>query len=177
MHFVLGAFIAGVLVGQSPILTQHIDAQLRGLIVALFMPVFFATAGLSTDLRALARPDLLVLTVVLIALASIGKFSGAFLGGRLGGLSYAESFAVGCGMNARGSTEVMVASIGLSMGALSQRLYTAIVAMAVVTTMAMPPMLRWALRRLPMSSRGAGAHRTRGVRSPGVPEASRAAAG
>ena len=49
-------------------------------------------------------------------------------------------------MNARGSTEVIVASIGLSMGALSQNLFTMIVAMAVVTTMAMPPMLRWALR-------------------------------
>jgi nucleotide-binding universal stress UspA family protein len=53
-------------------------------------------------------------------------------------------------MNARGSTEVVVASIGLSMGALSQNLFTMIVAMAVVTTMAMPPMLRWALSRLPM---------------------------
>ena len=54
-------------------------------------------------------------------------------------------------MNARGSTEVIVASIGLSMGALSQNLYTMIVTMAVVTTMAMPPMLRVALRSLPMS--------------------------
>jgi Kef-type K+ transport system membrane component KefB/nucleotide-binding universal stress UspA family protein len=152
VHLVLGAFIAGVLIGQSPILTKHIDSQLRGLIVALFMPVFFALAGLSTDMRALAHPDLLLLTGGLILLASIGKFSGAFLGGRIGGLSYAESFAVGCGMNARGSTEVIVASIGLSMGALSQRLFTAIVAMAVVTTMAMPPMLRWALKRLPMGS-------------------------
>ncbi len=150
VHLVLGAFIAGVLIGQSPILTKHIDSQLRGLIVALFMPVFFALAGLTTDMRALARPDLLLLTGGLILLASIGKFSGAFLGGRIGGLSYPESFAVGCGMNARGSTEVIVASIGLSMGALTQRLFTAIVAMAVVTTMAMPPMLRWALRRLPM---------------------------
>ena len=49
-------------------------------------------------------------------------------------------------MNARGSTEVIVASIGLSMGALSQNLYTMIVTMAVITTMAMPPMLRGALR-------------------------------
>jgi len=151
VHLVLGAFIAGVLIGQSPILTKHIDSQLRGLIVALFMPVFFALAGLTTDMRALAKPDLLLLTGGLILLASIGKFSGAFLGGRIGGLSYAESFAVGCGMNARGSTEVIVASIGLSMGALTQRLFTAIVAMAVVTTMAMPPMLRWALKRLPMA--------------------------
>src|SRR5215470_12098975 len=150
VHFVLGAFVAGVLVGQSPILTKHIDSQLRGLIVALFMPVFFATAGLSTDVRALAHPDLLLLTAVLIAMASLGKFSGAFLGGRLGGLSYAESLAVGCGMNARGSTEVIVASIGLSMAVLDQRLFTAIVAMAIVTTTAMPPTLRWALRRLPV---------------------------
>ena len=49
VHTVLGAFIAGVLVGQSPILTKHIDEQLRGLIVALFMPVFFGLAGLHTD--------------------------------------------------------------------------------------------------------------------------------
>jgi Kef-type K+ transport system membrane component KefB len=147
VHLVLGAFIAGVLIGQSPILTKRIHSQLRGLIVALFMPVFFALAGLSTDMRALAKPDLLLLTGGLILLASIGKFSGAFIGGRIGGLSYAESFAVGCGMNARGSTEVIVASIGLSMGALTQRLFTAIVAMAVVTTMAMPPMLRWAFKR------------------------------
>ena len=52
-------------------------------------------------------------------------------------------------MNARGSTEVIVATIGLSIGVLSQNLFTMIVAMAVVTTMAMPPMLRWALARVP----------------------------
>jgi nucleotide-binding universal stress UspA family protein len=53
-------------------------------------------------------------------------------------------------MNARGSTEVIVATIGLTMGVLSQNLFTMIVAMAVITTLAMPPSLRWALRRLPM---------------------------
>ena len=53
-------------------------------------------------------------------------------------------------MNARGSTEVIVATVGLSMGALSQNLFTMIVTMAVITTMAMPPTLRWALSRLPM---------------------------
>ena len=53
-------------------------------------------------------------------------------------------------MNARGSTEVIVASIGLSMGVLSQDLFTMIVAMALITTLAMPPTLRWALQRLPI---------------------------
>jgi nucleotide-binding universal stress UspA family protein len=53
-------------------------------------------------------------------------------------------------MNARGSTEVIVATLGLSAGLLSQNLFTLIVTMAVVTTTAMPSMLRWALKRLPM---------------------------
>lgn len=151
VHLVLGAFVAGILIGQSPILTRHIGEQLRGLILALFMPVFFGLAGLTTNVAALARTDMLLLTIGLILLASIGKFTGAFLGGRFGGLSYAESFAVGCGMNARGSTEVIVASIGLSIGALNQSLFTAIVAMAIVTTMSMPPLLKWALHFIPLS--------------------------
>ena len=150
VHTVLGAFVAGILVGQSPILTRHIDEQLRGLIVALFMPVFFGIAGLSANLRALTSSDLMLLTIGLIIIASIGKFSGAVLGGRIGGLSVSESLAVGCGMNARGSTEVIIASFGLSMGALSQNLFTSIVTMAIVTTMVMPPMLRWAFARLPL---------------------------
>jgi Kef-type K+ transport system membrane component KefB/nucleotide-binding universal stress UspA family protein len=150
VNTVLGAFVAGILIGESPILTRHIDEQLRGLIVALFMPVFFGLAGLRADLTVLRHGDLALLTLALILIASIGKFLGAFLGGKLGGLNRAESLALGCGMNARGSTEVIVASIGLSMSALNQSLFTLIVTMAVVTTLAMPPMLRWALKRLPM---------------------------
>jgi Kef-type K+ transport system membrane component KefB/nucleotide-binding universal stress UspA family protein len=150
VHTVLGAFVAGILVGQSPILTRHIEEQLRGLIVALFMPVFFGMAGLSANLHALTSMNMLLLTIGLIVIASIGKFSGAVLGGRIGGLTLAESLAVGSGMNARGSTEVIIASFGLAMGALSQNLFTAIVTMAVVTTMVMPPMLRWSVARLPI---------------------------
>lgn len=152
VHTVLGAFVAGILIGQSPILTRHIEEQLRGLIVALFMPVFFGLAGLSTNLTVLANVDLLLLTIGLIAIASLGKFGGAFLGARLGGMSSREALALGCGMNARGSTEVIVASIGLSMGVLNQDLFTSIVAMAVVTTMSMPPLLRWTLARVPITS-------------------------
>lgn len=150
VHTVLGAFVAGILVGQSPILTRQIDDQLRGMIVAFFMPVFFGMAGLSANLTILADPRIAWLTLGLIFVASVGKFAGAFAGGWLGGLSNRESLAIACGINARGSTEVIVATIGLSMGALTHDMFTMIVAMAVVTTMAMPPMLRWALRRLPL---------------------------
>jgi Kef-type K+ transport system membrane component KefB/nucleotide-binding universal stress UspA family protein len=150
VHDVLGAFVAGILVGQSPILTRQIDQQLRGVITALFMPIFFGLAGITADLTILANPEILMLTAGIVAIATIGKFSGAFAGGRFGGLKFPESLAIACGMNARGSTEVIVATIGLSMGVLSQDLFTMIVTMAVLTTLAMPPTLRWALGRLPM---------------------------
>jgi len=150
VNTVLGAFVAGILIGESPILTRHIDEELRGLIVALFMPVFFGLSGLNADLTILRSPNLALLAVGLIVIASIGKFLGAFIGGTIGGLSRAESLALGCGMNARGSTEVIVATLGLSTGLLSQNLFTLIVTMAIVTTTAMPSMLRWALKRLPL---------------------------
>jgi K+:H+ antiporter len=150
VHTVLGAFVAGVLIGESPILTKYIDAQLRGLILAFFMPVFFGVAGLNTDLTILSQPNLLLMTLGLIVIASLAKFAGAFMGAAIGGLTRREALAVGCGMNARGSTEIIVATIGLSFGAFSQDIYTMIVAMALTTTMAMPPMLRWALSRVPI---------------------------
>ncbi len=153
VHTVLGAFVAGVLVGQSPILTRQIDERLRGLITSLFMPVFFGLAGLSADLTVLKDPYLLVLTGGLILIASVGKFGGALIGGTIGGLSGRESLALASGMNARGSTEVVIATIGLSMGVLSQDMFSMIVTMAVVTTMAMPPMLRAALARLPFDEK------------------------
>jgi Kef-type K+ transport system membrane component KefB/nucleotide-binding universal stress UspA family protein len=150
VHTVLGAFVAGILVGESPILTRQIDTQLRGITTALFMPVFFGLTGLKTDLGVLMEPDAFLLTIGLIIVASIGKFGGAFVGARLTGLTKAEAIALGSGMNARGSTEVIIATIGLSAGVLNEQLFSAIVAMALVTTMAMPATLRWALRRLPL---------------------------
>jgi len=150
VHTVLGAFVAGLLVGESPIRTRHIDEQLRGLITAFFAPVFFGIAGLTADLTILADPKVALLTAGLVVVASIGKFGGAFLGAELGGLTRREGFALACGMNARGSTEVIIATVGLSMGALTQDLFTMIVTMAMLTTIAMPPTLRWALGRIPM---------------------------
>lgn len=151
VHTVLGAFVAGILVGESPILTRQIEERLRGLISSFFMPVFFGLAGLSADLSVLRDPNLLMLTGLLVVIASVGKFGGAFVGGTLGGLNTRESLALASGMNARGSTEVIIATIGLSIGVLSQNLFTMIVTMAIVTTMAMPPMLRAALAQLPMN--------------------------
>lgn len=155
VNTVLGAFVAGMLIGRSPILTRHIEGQLRGLTVALFMPVFFGLAGITVDLSILKQPALIGWLVAFIVAASVGKFSGGYIGGRLGMLSNRESLALGYGMNARGSTEVILASLGLAAGALNTTLFTLIVAMALFTTLAMPPMLRRALARVPITAQEA----------------------
>jgi Sodium/hydrogen exchanger family len=116
----------------------------------LFMPVFFGMAGLAIDLKVLSNPHLLGLAFLLIGIASIGKLGGCYLGSRIARLNHAEALAVGFAMNARGSTEVILATIGLTIGVLNQQLFTVIVLMAVVTTVCMPPLLRWALARVPM---------------------------
>lgn len=151
VHTMLGAFVAGVLTGESPILTRRIARQIRALIIGLFAPVFFGVAGLTANLTLLQDKSLLMLTGALIAVAVVGKVTGAFVGGRLARLSARESLALAAGMNARGSTEVIVATIGLSMGVLTEAFFTSILVMALVTTMTMPSMLRWLLSRVPPS--------------------------
>lgn len=151
VHTVLGAFLAGMLVGDSPILTGRIGEELRGLIVALFTPVVFGLAGLEMDLKSLAHPSTLAWLGAFIACATLGKFGGALAGGALAGLPLREALAIGCGMNARGSTEVVVATLGLSLGVITPSVFTLIVATAVLTTLAMPPTLRFALARVPLN--------------------------
>jgi Kef-type K+ transport system membrane component KefB len=107
------------------------------------MPVFFGVAGLAIDLKVLGDPHLLGLALLLIGIASIGKLGGCYLGGRAARLNHQEALAVGFAMNARGSTEVILATIGLTIGVLNQPLFTVIVLMAVVTTVCMRDARLW----------------------------------
>src|SRR6266536_3076857 len=142
-------------VGQIIVASAIIDDSIGWIIIAI---TFGLAEHGAIDLGTLARSVLgtalfltLSLTVGRRIVSSLIRWTNDnFVGGRLGGLTFRESLALGCGMNARGQTEVIIATIGLSLGMLSHSLFTLIVAMAVVTTTAMPPTLRWALGRLPL---------------------------
>jgi K+:H+ antiporter len=149
VHTSLGAFVAGILVGQSPLLSRRLEEQLRGPIVALFAPVFFTLAGRQIDLRILGDTRLLALAAAFVGVACAGKLLGGFIGGRAGGLRTREAAALAVGMNARGSTEVVVATIGLGIGLLSQPIFTLIIIVALTTTLATPPILKTLLSRIP----------------------------
>jgi Kef-type K+ transport system membrane component KefB len=124
---------------------------LRTVVLSVLAPLFLATAGLRMDLTALTDPVVLLAAVALLLVAVVGKFAGAYLGARSGGLSHWEGVALGAGMNARGVVEVVVATTGLRLGLLSIATYTVVVLIAVVTSVMSPPILRRAMSRVELT--------------------------
>lgn len=146
LEAVFGAFIAGIVLGRSRFHDNEVFAHLDGLTRSFFAPVFFATAGLRVDLGLLAEPQVLRWGLAVVAVASASKAIGAHLGARLSGLSIREGLALGAGLNARGAVEIVVATVGLSLGVLNAQSYALVVLMAIVTSMMAPPLLRLVLR-------------------------------
>ncbi|MBU3863217.1 cation:proton antiporter [Streptomyces sp. 4503] len=148
LEAVFGAFVCGTLIGSSKEFTAARTAALRTVVLAALAPLFFATAGLRVDLRALSRPEVLGAALLVLVIAVLGKFAGAYLGAWLSRLSKWEALALGAGMNARGVIEVIVAMVGLRLGIMDAATYTIVVLIAVVTSVMAPPLLRLAMRRV-----------------------------
>ncbi len=146
VHLVLGAFVMGILISRSPHLLKEATGSIRRIGFAFFIPFFFAYTGIKVDLTTITGAAIPV-AVGAVAVACVGKLVGAGLGARIGGLSKWESLAVGAGRNARGAMELVIAAIGLSIGALTLPMYSIIVLVAAVTTLMAAPMLRYCVRR------------------------------
>ena len=112
-------------------------------------PLFFASIGLRVDLGALVEVPLFVL--LLIAVAVLGKVAGAGLPALLSGMERREALAVGVGLSARGAVELVIVDIALRAGMFSvpgvtsvvlENLFSAVVVMAIVTTLVTPIVLK-----------------------------------
>jgi len=146
---VLGAFIAGIVLGRSPYQVKEVRRTIELMSAAVFAPIFFATAGIYVDLGALASGSGIFWAVVVIVAATVAKLVGSYVGARAGGMSHGDGLALGYGLNARGAMEIVLATIAFSIGVFSQDAYTIIVLMAMVTSLMAPPLLRRALRDIP----------------------------
>jgi Kef-type K+ transport system membrane component KefB len=146
---VLGAFAIGILFGRSSHLPTDTIHKIEAMALAVFAPIFFAVAGLKVDITAIFTPQLLSLTLVVIAVATVGKVVGAYLGARLlSGQDHWSALAYGSGLNARGALEIIIATIGLSLGILTQEMFSIIVVMAIATSLMAPFALRYTTRRI-----------------------------
>jgi Kef-type K+ transport system membrane component KefB len=139
---IFGAFIMGLVMPRHAGLTEDVTGRVEDFTVILLLPLFFAFTGLKTNIGLLDRPELWVMTLVLLAVAMVGKLFGAALAARVTGFGTRESAVIGTLMNTRGLTELIVLNLALELGVISDALFAMLVIMALVTTLMAGPLLR-----------------------------------
>ena len=143
VHAIFGAFIAGVILPRNVALVSHIRSLDR-VNNLLFLPLFFVSSGLKTQIGLLLSPALLLVCLLIILVACAGKIAAATCSARLMGDGWRDALSLGVLMNTRGLIELIVLNIGLQLGILSSTLFAMLTVMAVVTTMMAAPLL-WLL--------------------------------
>lgn len=146
MATISGAFLAGMLLTRTKQL-ELIDEKTKPL-VEILTPIFFVVVGASVDLRALnpfnsENRDALVLSVILIPIAIVGKFVSGFSVWK----KEISKAVVGVGMIPRGEVALVCAQVGLSASILTQRTFSALVVTIIVTALVTPPILRLVIKK------------------------------
>ena len=142
IHALFGAFLLGAIVPHDSQLARDIREKCEDLVVVLFLPVFFAFTGMRTQVGLLREPVDWLVCLLIVLVASFGKFGGTFVAARLTGSDSREAASLGILMNTRGLMELVVLNVGLDLGVLSPALFAMFVLMAVVTTLATTPILQ-----------------------------------
>jgi Kef-type K+ transport system membrane component KefB len=138
IYAVFGAFMMGLAMPRGKF-ADELHAKVRPLTVALILPVFFVYSGLNTKIGLVNTPELVLITVAVLACAILGKGGACYLAARWHGEPHREAMAIGTLMNARGLMELIILNIGLSAGIIQPTLFTIMVLMAIVTTLMATP--------------------------------------
>lgn len=141
---IFGAFLMGVAVGDSKHFNHHIQNIFQQFIVNIIAPLFFASVGLRVNF--VTNFDLSVVLIIL-GIACVAKIVGAGLGSRMGGLNKNESLAIGFGMNARGSQEIVLGMIALQAGIINEKIFVGLVVMTMVTILFAGPLMKYYLEK------------------------------
>lgn len=142
-HAAMSAFLAGVALSPGFDERDQDRQTVTRFVTGLFAgPVYFVSVGLRADF---VKGFDWLLVLVLLAAACVGKIGGAWLGARLGGIKNNEALAIGFGMNARGVMEIVLASVALESGLIGERVFVALVIMALVTSILSGPLMKRAL--------------------------------
>jgi Kef-type K+ transport system membrane component KefB len=143
IHALFGAFLIGAIMPKHEPFVHALTQKLNDAAVVLLLPIFFAFTGLRTSIGLLYGGQMWLFSLLIIAVAILGKFGGSALAARFSGLSWRTSGALGILMNTRGLMELVLLNIGLDIGVISQTTFTMLVLMALVTTFMTAPILEW----------------------------------
>lgn len=141
LHALFGAFIAGVVMPSNVKFRKIMTEKVEDVSLALFLPLFFVSTGLRTEIGLLNRPELWWLCLIFIVVAIAGKFGGAMFSAKFVGESWKDSLYIGALMNTRGLMELVVLTIGYEMGILTPSIFVILVLMTLVTTFMTTPLV------------------------------------
>jgi Na+:H+ antiporter len=145
---IVGAFSVGMAVASTKII-KRVEEYVHKLEI-IFAPLFFAIIGAQVDLRGV-NINVLILSGVIVAVAIGTKFVGCGIPSLIFLKDKSKSMRVGIGMISRGEVGLIVAGVGVTSGALSADIYTAVIIMVAVTTVVSPVWLRKSYRKQIMS--------------------------
>ncbi|MDG4830053.1 cation:proton antiporter [Solwaraspora sp. WMMD1047] len=146
LYAVFGAFSVGAIMPHTE-RTDRMIATIVPICQVAFLPLFFTYSGLHTEFGLLGQPSVLVFAVGCVALAIVGKFGACWAAARLRGEPAAVALRVGALMNARGLMQLIAINVGMAAGIVNSTLFTALVLVALVTTLMTTPVLSWINRR------------------------------
>jgi len=135
LHMIIGAFLAGLFMHEEVIdqkVFQKIEDRVYGLSYGFFGPIFFASLAFHLEPSAFKAAPYFVTAIIVVAI--LGKVIGSGIVTRLLKLKNLESLIIGLSMNNRGAVELVIATVGLQMKIIDQKVFSILVAMAFVTT-------------------------------------------
>lgn len=144
LHAVFGAFLVGVAIGDSAHLREQTRQTIHEFVSFIFAPLYFASIGLNVDF---VRSFDAALVGWVLLIACLGKILGCGWAARWAGMPPREAWSVGFAMNGRGAMEIILGTLALQHGLIGERLFVALVVMAVATSLLSGPIMRRILRR------------------------------
>ena len=141
LHALFGAFVAGVVMPDNIKFRKIMTEKVEDVSLALFLPLFFVSTGLRTEIGLLNSPELWYMCGIFILVAIIGKFGGSLVAARFVGETWKDSLYIGALMNTRGLMELVVLTIGYDMKILTPPIFVMLVLMTLVTTFMTTPLI------------------------------------
>ena len=143
---IIGGFVIGVALHDDRQFVEEWKRRISPIVWVFFLPIFFAYTGLRTDIGAIQGWPGLVTLLLVLAVAFLSKFGGAYVIGRLVGEGHRSALTIGVCMNTRGLMELIVLNIGKDLGLLPTDVFSMLVIMALVSTFIATPLIRWLMK-------------------------------
>ncbi len=136
---IIGAFLAGMALADGAHNQPDVIKQTNG-IMEFLAPLFLVNIGMALDVSIFQDFSLVSFALVVTIVAMLTKIIGCGLGGL--DMGWRRASQIGIGMMPRGEVGIVVAQIGLSLAAIDSRVFGVVLFMAVITTLAAPPLIK-----------------------------------